>query len=170
MASEHLPRPSRPVHSIHTEVPLDQRSSHSALANAFGQSYLSDQQHSAPPSTQTITPSYPTDAASFGPPIPGPTLPVAVGGSVLSISSETSASSGQGTAVVAEGQDPKLFLCGEHRCQASFTKKKAYNRHFKDKHMPPGTCPECSFTWPLGRPDKLTAHKKEYHMPSPSHD
>ncbi|KAH9957170.1 hypothetical protein BGW80DRAFT_1448689 [Lactifluus volemus] len=185
VTSEHIPTPHHPFRSIHTEVRFDQRNSYSTLANALGESFLPYQRHSAPPSTHTITPSYSTaDAASFGTPIPGPTLPVSVGGPVLSISSGTSATSGQGTAVAspialnvpaaAEGQDlqgPGRCMCSEPGCQASFTQKKAQSRHFKDKHMPPRTCPECPwFTWPLGRPDKLKAHNKEYHIPSASHD
>ncbi|KAH9970404.1 hypothetical protein BGW80DRAFT_1330443 [Lactifluus volemus] len=149
---------------------FDFTSSYSTLSNAT-------------PSTQTITPSYSTsDAASFGTPIPGPTLPVPVGGPVLSISSGTSTSSGQGTAVVSpialnvaavEGQNfqgPGRHKCNEPGCKASFTQKQVRNRHFKDQHSPRGTCPNCSWTWPSGRPGLLTAHQKKYHMPSVSDD
>jgi hypothetical protein len=159
---------------------LDQMSSYSTLANALG-----DQQPLAPPSTHAIIPSYSTaDAASFGTPIPGPTLPVPAGGPVLSISSETLATSGQGTAVAspialkvptaAGGQDPQgpgRYMCSEPGCQASFTQEQVRTRHFKDIHLPPGTCPNCSwFKWPRGRPGLLTAHQKKYHMPSVSDD
>jgi hypothetical protein len=155
-------------------------SSYSTLANALGGLFPPHQQLLAPPSTHTIIPSYST---ANGMPIPGPTLPVPVGGPVLSISSGMSASSGQGTAVVspialnvaaADGQDPQgpgRHKCHKPGCKVIFTQEQVRNRHFKDKHMPPGTCPECPwFTWPLGRPDKLKAHNKEYHMPSISHD
>ncbi|KAH9970393.1 hypothetical protein BGW80DRAFT_576210 [Lactifluus volemus] len=184
ISSEHIPTPYHPFRSIHTEVRFDQRSSYSTLANALGESFPLYQQHSAPPSTHTISPSYPTaDAASFGPHIPGPTSPVSVGGPVSSISSGTSASSGQGTAVVspiasnvaaAVGQDhqgPGRFFCGYPGCERSFIQEQGLTRHFKDIHLPPGTCPNCtSFRWPRGRPGLLTAHQKKCHMPSVSHD
>jgi hypothetical protein len=156
-------------------------SSFSTLSNALGELFPPHQQHSVPPSTHTITLSYSTaDAASFETHILGPTLPV--GGPVLSISSGTSASSGESTAVVspivlnvaaAEGQDsqgPGRHKCNKPGCKASFTQKQVRNRHFKDQHSPRGTCPNCSWTWPSGRPGLLTAHQKKYHMPSVSDD
>jgi hypothetical protein len=167
---------------------LDQRSSYSALANAFGELFPLREQHVAPPSTDTITPSYSTaDATSFGTPILGQTLPVPVDGPMLSsqVPSETSVSSesGQGTAIVspialnvaaAVGQDPQgseRFMCNEPECEASFIQEQGLNRHFKDKHLPPGTCPNCPwFTWPRGRPGLLKAHQEKYHMSSVFHD
>ncbi|KAH9970426.1 hypothetical protein BGW80DRAFT_1330786 [Lactifluus volemus] len=90
-----------------------------------------------------------------------------------------SASSGQGTAVVsptgialnvaaAVGQDAQRTGRYEYdECGASFSQKKARTHHFKDKHLRPGTCPNCLwFTWPRGRPGLLPAHQNEYHMPS----
>ncbi|KAH9957177.1 hypothetical protein BGW80DRAFT_1383263 [Lactifluus volemus] len=151
---------------------LDQRSSYSTLENAFRESFPPHQRHLTSPSTHTITPLYSAaDAPSFGTPIPGPTLPV--GGPVLSIPSEASASSGQGTAVAspnvaaAVGQDPQStgrYVCDD--CGASFSQKQVRDRHIKDQHSPPGTCPMCSwFVWPRGRPGLLKAHIGKYHLP-----
>ncbi|KAH9970411.1 hypothetical protein BGW80DRAFT_576713 [Lactifluus volemus] len=182
VTSKHIPSPYHRFRSIHTKVPLNQMSSYSTLVggNAFGESLPPHQQYSVPPSTHTITLSYPTaDAASFGMHIPGPMLPV--GGHVLSTtSSETSTSSGQGTAVVspialnvaaAEGQGPGWLLCGEPGCGSSFTYEQVRTRHFKNVHLPPGACPNCSwFKWPRGRPGLLTDHHRKYHMPSVTDD
>jgi DNA-directed RNA polymerase subunit RPC12/RpoP len=196
MTSRKVPKPYHPFRSIHTEVPvsplvnpsidggqrmnfqLDQRSSYTTLTNSFGASFPPHQQHLAPPHVHTITPSYSiADGASFGTPIPGPTSPV--GGPVLSISSETSASSGQGTTVAspialtvaaAVSQDPqgtRRYVCDE--CGASFSQKQVRDHHIKDQHSPPGTCPMCSrFVWPRGRPGLLKAHIGRYHLPPAS--
>ena len=169
------PRPTLPVAvlSISSETSA---SSFSTLANALGESFPPHQQHLLPPSIHTITPSYSTqaaDAAFFWTSTPRPTL--SVGGPVSSISSETSASPCQDTSPIAlnvaavvgqEFRGSRRHLCD--KCGASFRQKQVRNRHFRDKHLPPGTCPKCPFKFPKGRPGVLKAHLKEYHTPSRS--